>query len=115
MNVTAHQEKEKNDETKAGKKRAGERENRRSILRKLCAALLQLVRGQHSKKIKESAQDNWDPREVQQPFQPNSNRVGDYTTTLRQLLIGAVNSFRFTKMTYMVSFSDLQFLLDTLK
>ena len=44
------------------------RENRRPILKKLCAALLRSFRGQHSEKIKESAQDNWDPREVQQPF-----------------------------------------------
>ena len=46
MNVTAHQEKEKNEETKKGRKR----ENRRLILKKLCAALLWSFRGQHSKK-----------------------------------------------------------------
>ena len=42
MNVTAHQEKEKNEETKTGKRSAkkGERENRRPILKKLCATLL---------------------------------------------------------------------------
>ena len=44
------------------------RENRRSILRKLCAALLQLFRGKHSEKTKGSAQVNWGPQEVQQPF-----------------------------------------------
>ena len=36
-----------------------------------------------------SARGNWDPREVQQPFRPNLNGVGDRTTTLRRLLIGA--------------------------
>ena len=91
MNVTAHQEKEKNKETNTGKRRAGEkRENRRPILRKLCAALLPSFRGQHSEKIKGSAWGNWDPREGQQPFRPNPNGVGDRTTTLRRLLIGAV-------------------------
>ena len=70
MNVTAYQEKEKNEETKTGKRRAEkrERENRRLILRKLCAALLRPFRGQHSEKMKGSARGNWDPREVQQPF-----------------------------------------------
>ena len=36
-----------------------------------------------------SARSNWDPRERQQPFRPKPNGVGDHTTTLRQLLIGA--------------------------
>ena len=65
MKVTAHQEK-KNEETKTGKRRA--REKRRSILKKLCAALLLSFRGQHSKKMKGSVRGNWDPQEVQQPF-----------------------------------------------
>ena len=46
MNVTAHQEKEKNEETKKGRKR----EDEQPILKKLCAALLQSFRGKHSKK-----------------------------------------------------------------
>ena len=86
MNVTAHQEKEKNEKTKKGKKK----ENRRQILQELCAALLRSFRGQHSEKMKGSARGNWDPREGQQPFRPNPNGVGDCTTTLRRLLIGAV-------------------------
>ena len=65
-------------------------ENRRPILKKLCAALLRSFRGQHSEKMMESAQGNWDPREDQQPFRPNPNGIGDRTTTLRRLLIGAV-------------------------
>ena len=50
--------------------------------------------GQHSEKIKGNARGNWDPREGQQPFRSNPNGVGDRTTTLRRLLIGAetVNS-----------------------
>ena len=65
------------------------REVRRPFVKKLCAALLRSFREQHGEKLKESARDNWDPREVQQPFRPNSNGVGDRTTTLRRLLIGA--------------------------
>ena len=64
------------------------RENRRPILRKLCAALLRSFRGQYSEKMKGSARGNWDSREVQQPFWPNPNRVGDRTTTLKRLLNG---------------------------
>ena len=91
MNVTAHQEKKENEETKKDKRGAGERkrENRRPILRKLCAAFLRSFRGQHSEKMKGSAWGNWDPREGQQPFRPNPNGAGDRTTTLRRLLIGA--------------------------
>ena len=64
-------------------------ENRRPILKKVCAALLRSFRGQRSEKMKGSAQGNWDPWEAQQPFRPNPNGVGDRTTTLRRLLIGA--------------------------
>ena len=70
-------------------------ENRRPILKMLCAALLQSFRGQHSEKMKGSARGNWDPREGQQPFRPNPNGAGDRTTTLRRLLIGAVYGLRF--------------------
>ena len=69
-------------------------ENRRTISKMLCAALLRSFRGQHSEK-KESAQGNCDPPEGQQPFRPNQNGVGDRTTTLRRLLISA-DSFTFT-------------------
>ena len=44
--------------------------------------------GSIAKKIKGSAQGNWDHREGQQPFRPNSNGAGDRTTTLRRLLTG---------------------------
>ena len=69
MNVTAHQE--KNKETKTGKRRAGEKRRRKvkqPILRKLCATLLRSFGGQHSEKMKGSAWGNWDTWEVQQPF-----------------------------------------------
>ena len=46
------------------------RENKRPIVRKLCAALLRSFRGQHSKKMKGSARGNWDPREGHSHFDP---------------------------------------------
>ena len=61
-------------------------ENRGPILQMLCAALLRSFMGQHCEKMKGSARD---PREGQQSFRPNPNGVGDRTTTLRRLLIGA--------------------------
>ena len=95
MNVTAQQQKEENEQTKKGKrgqeKSKKKRENRRPILKKLCAALLRSFRGQHSEKMKGSAWGNWDPREGQQPFRPNPNGAEDRTTTLRRLLIGAAS------------------------
>ena len=96
MNVTAHQQKEENEETKKGKRGAGEKKKRKQgpFLKKLCAALLRSFRGQHSKKMKGSGRGNWDPREGQQPFRPNANGAGDRTTTLRQLLINAANPIR---------------------
>ena len=66
------------------------RETRWPISRKLCASLLQSFRGQHGEKMKESAWGNLDPQEGQHRFRPNPNGAGDFTTTLRQLLIGAV-------------------------
>ena len=84
------------------------RENRRPILRKLCAALLKPFKEQHSKKVKGSVQGNWDPREVQQPFRPNPNGIGDRTTTLRRLLIGAVYNILLEKTTNMRVFVMLK-------
>ena len=72
------------------RERQEKRENKRSILEKLRAALLRSFRGQHSEKMKGSVWGNWDPREGQQPFRPNPNGVGDRNMTLRQLLIGEV-------------------------
>ena len=90
MNVTTDQEKQNNEDRARG--RQEKRENRRPILKKLCAAFLRSFRGQHGEKIKGSARGNWDPLESQQPFRPNPNGIGDRTTTLRRLLIGATLS-----------------------
>ena len=74
-----------------GRAREGQekREDRRPILKKLCAALLRWFKRQHGEKMKESDWVNWDPWEDQQSFRPNPNGVGDHTTTMRRLLIGA--------------------------
>ena len=92
MNVTAYQEKEKNEETKRAREgqEKRKRENKQPILKNRCAALLRSFRGQHNEKMKGSSRGNCDPREGQQPFRPNPNGAGDRTTTLRRLLIGAV-------------------------
>ena len=58
-----------------------ERENRRPILKKLCAALLRSFRGQHSEKTKVSARGNWDPREGNSHF--DSTHTGSGTATPR--------------------------------
>ena len=73
------------------RRRAGEKKKRKQAtdLKKLCAVQMRSFRGQHSEKMKESFRGNWDPREGQRPFRPNPNGVGDRTTTLRRLLIGA--------------------------
>ena len=85
---SSREEEEGGDEEGQEKRKT---ENRRPILRKLYAALLRLFKMQHSEKMNRSAQSNWDSRESQQPFRPNPNGVGDRTTTLRGLLIGAEN------------------------
>ena len=51
MNVAAHQEKKKEEETKTDVKKAGERRRQATDLKKLCAALLRSFRGQHDKKM----------------------------------------------------------------
>ena len=80
MNVTAHHEK--------GQERRKSK-NWRWILKKLCAVLPRSFSGKHSEKMKGSAKGNWVSREGQQPFRPNPNKVGDRTTTLKRMLIGA--------------------------
>ena len=86
MNVAAHQKKNENRARDKQKK-----EDRRPILKKLCAALLRSFGGSTAKNglCGGSAWGNWDLQKGQQSFRPNSNGVGKSTTTLRRLLIGA--------------------------
>ena len=60
MNVTAHQEKEKNEETKKGKRRAGEKRKRKQTTNfeeAVCYPTV-VVQGQHNEKMKRSARGN---------------------------------------------------------
>ena len=66
MNVTAHQQKEKN-ETKTGKRSAGEERRQTDFKEAVCCSFA-VVQGAARRKMKRSARGNWDPREVQQPF-----------------------------------------------
>ena len=93
MNVTTHQEKEKNEKTKKIKRKAGEQRKQATDFEgAVCCPKVvaqQVFCGQHSEKMKWSALGNWDPQKGQQPFGPNPNVFGECTTTLRRLLIGA--------------------------
>ena len=50
MNVAAYQEKEKNNEVKTGKRKAGEGIRLATDFKEECAALLRLFRGKHCEK-----------------------------------------------------------------
>ena len=89
MNVSAHQEKdEKTDKRKAGEERRQETDFKEA---ECCSsAVIQGAAWRKMVCVGGSFRGNWDPREDQQSFRPNPNGVGDRTTTLRRLLIGAV-------------------------
>ena len=67
-------------------------EDKRPILKRLSAALLRSFRGSTAKKgfVWGSAQGNWDSSEKPTAISIQPNGVGEGTTTLRRLLIGAV-------------------------
>ena len=96
MNVTAHQEKEENEETKKGKRRVGEKKKRKQAtdFKEAVCRPSAVVQGAARRKIKGECPGNRDPREGQQPFLPNPNGVGDRTNTFRRLLIGAGDHYR---------------------
>ena len=90
MNVAAHHKKEKNEKT--GKRKEGEEKKQATDFKKAACCPSAVVQGAARKKndlYEGSARGNWDPWEGQQPFRPKPNGVGDRTTTLRWLLIGA--------------------------
>ena len=68
MNVTAHQEKEKNEKT--GKRKAGEERKQADFKEAACylPAVVQGAARQKNGLCEGSARGNWDPREGQQPF-----------------------------------------------
>ena len=91
MNVATHQKKEMNEKT--GKKEAGEERKRVTNSKEAACYPSVVVQGAARRKnglCEGSAQNNWDSRKGQQRFRSNSNGVGDCTTTLRRLLIGAI-------------------------
>ena len=79
-------------ETKKGKRMTKKKKKRKQAtdFEEAVCCPSAVVQGQHSEKLKGSIRGNWDPREDREPFRPNPNGVGDRTTTLRRLLIGAV-------------------------
>ena len=68
MNVTAHQEKEKNEEMKTGKRKAGKDRKQATDFKEAVCCPTAVVQGAAQQKIKGSAQGIWDPQEGQQPF-----------------------------------------------
>ena len=90
MNVSAHQEKEKNEKTL--KRKAGED---RPILKRLRATLLRSFRGLHGEKMVcvRGVPGVLGPSGRPTAILTQPKRVGDRTTTLRRLLIGAVQFF----------------------
>ena len=92
MNVAAYQEKKKNKKT--GKKKAGEERRQATDFKEAACCPSAVIQGQHDEKMVcvrgVCARCNWDPWEGQQPFRPNPHGVRDRSTTLRRLLIGAV-------------------------
>ena len=89
MNVAPYQEKK--DENTSNRK-AGKEIRQANFKEAACYpfAVVQRAAWQKNDLCEESARGNWDLQEGQQPFEPNPNGVGDRTTTLRRLLIGAV-------------------------
>ena len=99
MNITAHQEKEENEESKKGKRGAGEMKKRKQATNsKAVCCPSAVVEGAAWRKNKRSALGNWDPGEGQQPLRPNPNGIGNRTTTLKQLLIVAAQDSHYANL-----------------
>ena len=75
MNVSAHQEKEKNEETD---KRRQKRKQAINFKEVACFPSVVVQGGSSAKNdlCEGNAWGNWKPRESQQPFRPNLNEVG---------------------------------------
>ena len=88
MNVPLIRKKRK--KIRARERQEKRRRNRGPILERLSAATLRSLWGQHKEKwlCEERARSNWDPWEIQHPFRPKPNGVGDRTNSLRRLLDG---------------------------
>ena len=94
MNVAAHEDKEKNDQTKTVKRMAVEERKTATNFEEVgcCHSAVVQEAARRKKDLCEgSDRSNWNPREGQQPFRPNPSRFKDRTTTLKRLLIGAID------------------------
>ena len=91
MNVAAHQKKKQNEKTGKREAKKEERKQPTDFGETSCCPCVIVQRAARRKNglYKGSARGDWVPREDQEPFQPNSNKVGDRTIRLRRLLIGA--------------------------
>ena len=92
MSVAAHLDKEKEKNEKMDKRKAGEERRQANFKETACYPSL-VVQGAAQRKnglCEGSARGNWDPRERPTTILTQPKRVGDRTTTLRRLLIGAV-------------------------
>ena len=89
MNVATHQEKEKNEKT--GKRKAGVKRRQADFKEAACypSAIVQGAARRQNGLCEGCARGNWIPREGQ-AILTQPKWVGDRTTTLRRLLIGAV-------------------------
>ena len=71
MNVVAHQEKEKNEETKTGKRKAGEERKQATDFKKAACCPFEVVQGVARRKnslCEGSVRGNWNPRKDQQRY-----------------------------------------------
>ena len=76
MNVSVHQDKEKNVKTR--KRKAGEERRQETDFKETACCPSAVVQGQHGEKMglcRGGARGNWDPREGQQPFRSNQTEL----------------------------------------
>ena len=87
MSVAAHQELEKNEEPKTGKRKAGEERRQATDFNETVCCPFVVVQGAARPKndLSEGNAGLPGPSRRSQPFQPNLNGVGDRTTWLRRL------------------------------
>ena len=78
MNVSAHQEKEENEETKKGKRGAGEKRKRKQVtdFEEAVCFPTAVVQEAAKRKMKVSARGNWDPRKANSHFDPTQTGSG---------------------------------------
>ena len=78
MNVSAHQEKEENEETKKGKRGAGEKRKRKQVndFEEAVCFPTAVVQGAAKRKNERECQGEWDPRKANSHFDPTQTGSG---------------------------------------